>query len=124
MEDKTLRMTLLFDFYGNLLTEKQREYFDLYHNEDLSLAEIAENEGITRQGVRDIIQRAENILADTEEKTGLIRKFQEIQVSAAAIDKLLAGIPSITDQAELLEQIGKIEQAAAESERIGMADGI
>ena len=57
-EEAVLR-TMLFDFYGELLTEKQREYFDLHYNEDLSLAEIAALTGISRQGVWDIIRRAE-----------------------------------------------------------------
>ncbi len=71
--------TMLFDFFGDLLTEKQREYYDLYYNEDLSLSEIAENVGITRQGVHDIIARAEATLQDTERKTGLISRFNEMQ---------------------------------------------
>jgi predicted DNA-binding protein YlxM (UPF0122 family) len=75
MQDTTLRMTMLFDFYGELLTEKQREYFDLYHNEDLSLSEIAERAGISRQGVYDIINRAERILTATEQKTGLVERW-------------------------------------------------
>lgn len=49
MKNQTYRMTMLFDFYGELLTERQKEFFDLYYNEDLSLSEIAENEGISRQ---------------------------------------------------------------------------
>ena len=60
MKNQTYRMTMLFDFYGDILTPRQRELFDLYYNEDLSLAEIAENCGISRQGVRDVIVRAEN----------------------------------------------------------------
>lgn len=55
MDQKAFHMTLLFDFYGDLLTDRQKEFYDLYHNEDLSLAEIAENAGITRQGVRDVL---------------------------------------------------------------------
>ena len=55
-------MTLLFDCYGGLLTDKQRELFDLHYNQDLSLGEIAENEGISRQGVHDAIGRAEAAL--------------------------------------------------------------
>lgn len=66
---------MLFDFYGELLTERQKEFFDLYYNEDLSLSEIAENNGISRQGVRDVIVRAEHIMQDVEDKTGLIRRF-------------------------------------------------
>ena len=58
MKATPLEMSLLFDFYGETLTEKQRELFDLYYNEDLSLSEIAEHAGITRQGVRDSIERS------------------------------------------------------------------
>lgn len=78
-----LQKTMLFDFFGDLLTDKQREYYDLYHNEDLSLSEIAENVGITRQGVYDIIVRAENSMMEVEEKTGIIRRFNEMQVEVA-----------------------------------------
>ncbi len=57
MKNQTYRMTMLYDFYGELLTDRQKEFFDLYYNEDLSLAEIAENAGISRQGVRDQVNR-------------------------------------------------------------------
>ena len=77
MDDETLQMTMLFDFFGDLLTEKQREYFDLYHNEDLSLSEIAEKAGISRQGVYDIITRAEKALVEIELKTGVVRRWHE-----------------------------------------------
>lgn len=70
--DEALFRTMLFDFYGELLTEKQREYFDLHYNEDLSLGEIAESQGISRQGVWDLIRRAEESLRRYEEKTGLV----------------------------------------------------
>ncbi len=76
--DKTVYMSMLMDFYGELLTAKQKEYFNLYYNENLSLAEIAEAEGISRQGVRDIIVRAEAILNETEEKTGLMKRHAEL----------------------------------------------
>ena len=68
MKATPLEMSLLFDFYGETLTEKQRELFDLYYNEDLSLSEIAEHAGITRQGVRDSIKRAEHALHEMEDK--------------------------------------------------------
>lgn len=87
MEDKTLNMTLLFDFFGDLLTEKQREYFDLYYNEDLSLSEIAENAGISRQGVRDLIVRAENFLLETERKTGIVARFEQMQQDIARAER-------------------------------------
>ncbi|MBR5283967.1 MAG: YlxM family DNA-binding protein [Clostridia bacterium] len=75
MKSDTFHMSMLFDFYGDLLTDKQRELFDLYYNEDLSLTEIAEHAEISRQGVRDAIIRAETILRDTEDKVGLVRKY-------------------------------------------------
>lgn len=101
MEDKTLQMTLLFDFFGNLLTDKQRQFFDLYYNEDLSLSEIAENEGISRQGVRDMIVRAENILRETEEKTGIIKRFKEIQADIAAAEIYAREIEKFSDKSEI-----------------------
>lgn len=75
MKGKPLEMSLLFDFYGETLTEKQRELFDLYYNEDLSLAEIAEHAGITRQGVRDSIKRAEHALREMEDRLGLVARY-------------------------------------------------
>ena len=77
MDDETLQMSMLYDFFGDLLTERQREYFDLYHNEDLSLSEIAEKACISRQGVYDIITRAEKTLQNLELKTGVVRKWRE-----------------------------------------------
>ena len=68
---------MLLDFYGELLTDKQRECFDLHYNEDLSLSEIAEQLGISRQGVWDNIRRAESAMAEVEEKTGLLSRFEE-----------------------------------------------
>ena len=70
-----------------MLTDKQKEFFDLYYNQDLSLSEIAENEGITRQGVRDAIVRARNILLEFEEKLGLYRRYGNIDES---LEKILA----------------------------------
>jgi len=79
-DNETLDYTMLFDFFGDLLTDKQKEYFDLYHNEDLSLSEIAESAGITRQGVYDIITRAEKALIELEQKTGVIQKWRETRL--------------------------------------------
>lgn len=85
MKNQTYRMTMLYDFYGELLTERQKEFFDLYYNEDLSLGEIAENTGISRQGVRDAIVRAESFMLDVEDKTGIIRRFQKMRESVDEI---------------------------------------
>jgi len=77
MTDKTLINAMLFDFYGEMLTDKQYEYYDLYHNNDLSLSEIADSVGISIQGVHDIIMRAEKKLTELERKTGIIKKWSE-----------------------------------------------
>ena len=79
MKNQAYRMAMLYDFYGDLLTDRQKEFYDLYYNEDLSLAEIAENYGITRQGFRDVTVRAEAYLTEIEDKTGLIRRFHTMQ---------------------------------------------
>lgn len=75
---KDLEVAYLLDFYGEMLTQKQRDFIDLYYNEDLSLSEIAENEGISRQGVRDSIKRAENQLFEMESKLHLAANFAEL----------------------------------------------
>ena len=93
LKSQAYRMALLYDFYGDVLTERQKEFYDLYYNEDLSLSEIAENSGITRQGVRDVIVRAEAILTDLEDKTGLIKRFhamhKQLQQIAEDAEKIL-----------------------------------
>ncbi len=119
MKSQAYRMALLFDFYGDLLTERQREFYDLYYNEDLSLAEIAENYGISRQGVRDVIVRAEAAMTEIEDKTHIIRRFQRSSAAITAIereaDKLLDAVDRRRyDDAEL-DAIGRSikEQTAA-----------
>lgn len=79
MDESRLMRSMLLDFYGQLLTEKQRECFDLHYNEDLSLSEIAEQCGVSRQGVWDNIRRAEATLRELEEKTGLVRRVMELE---------------------------------------------
>ena len=86
MKNQAYRMAMLFDFYGDLLTERQREFYDLYYNEDLSLAEIAENYGISRQGVRDVIVRAEAAMTEVEDKTHIIRRFHQSRAAINAVD--------------------------------------
>ena len=110
MKNQTYRMSMLFDFYGDLLTDRQKEFYDLYYNEDLSLAEIAENYGITRQGVRDVIVRAEAYLTEVEDKTHLIRRFHEMRRQIATIDSLADQVLARNrekGQDAQLEQLGK-----------------
>ncbi len=89
---KNLQISLLLDFYGEMLTEKQRDVVELYYNEDLSLAEIAQHSGITRQGVRDAIKRAEAQLLSYEERLGLARRFRTMQEGLERIATLAAQI--------------------------------
>ena len=90
VENSAVLRSMLFDFYGELLTDKQREYFDLRYNEDLSLGEIAEQSGISRQGVWDIIRRAETAMTEIEEKTGLIKRFLERNAQIDELENELA----------------------------------
>lgn len=76
---KNLEISFLIDFYGEMLTKKQHDFLIYYYDEDLSLSEIAENEGITRQGVRDAIKRAEGQLFDMEERLGFAKRFNEVK---------------------------------------------
>ena len=94
--DSRMMQTMLLDFYGELLTEKQRECYDLHYNEDLSLAEIAEQSGISRQAVWDNIRRAEAALLDIEEKTGLIRRFQETRRTLDELSALTDRLTALT----------------------------
>ncbi len=93
-EDRVMQ-SLLLDFYGQLLTDKQRETCELYFNEDLSLAEIAEQCGISRQGVWDNVRRAVAALEEIEEKTGLVRRFSETQRSLERLHDKAEGLLSL-----------------------------
>ncbi len=82
---KNLDITLLLDFYGDMLTDKQRSFISYYYNDDLSLSEIAADEGITRQGVRDAIKRAETQLIAMEERLGLVARFENMKIGLSEI---------------------------------------
>lgn len=116
MKNQTYRMTMLFDFYGEVLTPRQKEFFDLYYNEDLSLAEIAENYGISRQGVRDVIVRAEAIVTDLEDKTGLMKRFMLMQQQVQAILDAAEKIQTVNyrqyDNPELARLANEITRSA------------
>ena len=96
MSEGRLRQAMLLDFYGELLTERQRLCFDLHYNEDLSLSEIAEQCGISRQGVWENIRRAESAMQDIEAKTGLIRRFEENRSALEKIREELKSLAAIT----------------------------
>ena len=80
MFEKDLKKAYLLDFYGDVLTERKKEVLDMYYNEDLSLAEIAEQIGISRQGVRDLIKKAEEEILFLEEKLGLAQKMSALRL--------------------------------------------
>lgn len=73
--EKNLKIAYLFDFYGDILSEKQQLAVELYYNDDLSLSEVAVQLGISRQGVRDSLKRSETALFDMENKLGLAERF-------------------------------------------------
>ncbi len=87
MFQKDMRLSLLLDFYGDILSERRRELIALYYNEDLSLSEIAENTGISRQGVRDSIKKSEQELLRLEETLALATRFESLQKQLADICK-------------------------------------
>ncbi|MGN0605615.1 MAG: putative DNA-binding protein [Oscillospiraceae bacterium] len=91
---KNLQMTVLLDFYGQLLTPKQRDVMELYYYEDLSLAEIAEHENITRQGVHDFIKRSEILLTEFEQKLMLADRFSRLNQSLDEIKSISEDISS------------------------------
>ena len=89
---KDYQIGLLKDFYGSLLSDRQRDIISLYYEEDLSLSEIAEDVGITRQGVRDCVKKAEAILKEAEEKLGLAERFKELSEKMGIIKEKLVGM--------------------------------
>ena len=96
MEERRTQ-SLLLDFYGELLTDKQRSCYDLHVNEDLSLSEIAEQLGISRQGVWDNIRRAEKTLTQIEEKTGLMHRFEETRAALSGLGARLEELSAMTE---------------------------
>lgn len=95
MIEKNLQIGLLCDFYGKMLTEKQLSAITMYYDDDLSLAEIAVQTGITRQGVRDCIKKGEAILLDMEEKLGLAEKFSRLR---EGMDEIRRAAEAIREQ--------------------------
>ena len=77
--EKIVEQSLLYDFYGDLLTEHQKDIYEGYVLENLSMAELAESSGISRQGVHDLIKRVEKTLNDYENKLHLVEKFLHIK---------------------------------------------
>ena len=103
-------ISLLLDFYGELLTEKQKNALELCYNMDFSLAEIAENIGVTRQCVRDFIKKGEAHLISFEEKAGLCRKFEAVN---AETEKIMFAVNLLSGKSE--EELLKAEAVIKKS---------
>ena len=110
MKHDALEMTLLLDYYGELLTEKQKTCFDLYYNQDLSLGEIAEEAGISRQGVHDSLARAEAVLLDYEQKLGCVAR-------QAAQQQALQTICQAAEQLQQMAGAGELAQVILDAAR-------
>lgn len=106
--EKTTRMNFLFDFYEALLTDKQRSYMQLYYLDDLSLGEIAESYGISRQAVYDNIRRTEAMLEEYETKLELFHKFKKRQRVTDQLIKSLS-VAHITNE-EVLSLVEQLKQ--------------
>ena len=116
---KDLEISFLLDFYGDMLTEKQREMVEYYYNDDLSLSEIAENQGITRQGVRDAIMRAQGQLREMEDRLGLARRFHRMRDGLSRICDAAVAIGGYNEKKEktcagISEQVSLILRIAQE----------
>ena len=105
MFEKNLKLACLLDFYGEVLSERKQSVLSLYYNEDLSLAEIAEEIGISRQGVRDLIKKAEEELLFLEEKLGLEKKFNE---ALAQSDRIFKTLRDENASPELISQMSEL----------------
>ena len=89
MASKNLEMGYLLDFYGEVLTDKQREMMSQYYHDDLSLSEIGENFGITRQGARDAIKHGETTLRELERNVGLAARYRRVQQTLEELEQLV-----------------------------------
>ena len=117
MFEKNLEIGFLLDFYGEVLSERKRTVLDFYYNDDLSLAEVAAETGITRQGVRDRIKRAEQQLFEFEQKLGLLSRFQQLENGLDVIAEKAQEISELTNNndiralaADILRQTGELKE--------------
>ena len=112
MFEKNLEIGYLLDFYGDILPERRRDILDLYYNDDLSLSEIAEQMGITRQAVRDSIKKTEQELFFYEEKLGLRRRFTEAEIRVEKAISLCKTAKDTVPQS-LAEELEAIRRAVS-----------
>lgn len=116
MVTKNLEISYLLDFYGDVLTDKQRDVMEQYYNDDFSLSEIADNFGITRQGVRDAIKRGEGTILELEEKVGFARRYRAVQEGIDALEQLARDINFYNNNSYAMNE--DVHRAADEMLRI------
>ncbi len=108
MFEKSLEIGYLLDFYGEMLNDRRRTVLDMYYNEDMSLSEIAESLGITRQGARDLIKKAGDELLLFEEKLGIAKKFRSVYECTDRAEAIIKS--GSADGASLLPILSEIRQ--------------
>ena len=119
--DDVTRQSLLYDFYGELLTERQKEVMELYNEENLSLAEIADEFGISRQGVHDALHKAQKALEEYERKLGLVERFSATREAIENISAEIDGAISMAAAGEAKAAagaVGRLKQIRSEIEQL------
>lgn len=108
--DRILEKSLLFDFYGELLTRHQKEVYSEYIQEDVSVSEIAQLHGISRQGAHDLIRRCENLLSGYEDRLHLVDHYLKIKKLVKEIHKSAEEISQCADPAEIRDKMSQITE--------------
>jgi predicted DNA-binding protein YlxM (UPF0122 family) len=108
--DEITQASLLYDFYGQLLSRRQKEVMELYHEENLTLSEIASEFDISRQGVHDALKNAEKSLKGYEEKLGLVEKFEKTSDAISRIDKMIEKLISSLQGTETADNAGTVKK--------------
>jgi len=124
MKGKNLEITVLLDFYGDILTGNQREMLDFYYNQDLSLSEIAETSGISRQGVRDAIKRGESQLFELEACIGAIDRHRKTQTALTGLIEIKHTLDALnkriclSDLTDISDKLGEYTEMLRENDKI------
>ena len=111
--DRIVEKSLLFDFYGELLTEHQQKIYEDVVFNDISCSEVAENQGISRQGAYDLIKRCEKILTDYENRLHLVEHFQKVKKTVASIHTCAEEIAECDDKSIVREKIAQIAELSS-----------
>ncbi|MBO4900255.1 MAG: YlxM family DNA-binding protein [Lachnospiraceae bacterium] len=108
--EKIVQQGILYDFYGELLTEHQKQVYESVVYENLSLGEIADDLGVSRQAVHDLIKRCDKILEGYEAKLGLIKRFGEVRTRIESMEEILNSPVKEEDRQKLLTLTGEIRE--------------